>query len=122
VIALLEDRVTRTLYRFKFTSSIDITDVEDSLLLSVYATEGVHGTAKVRMDGEFHVDRERRSCVVDATTPVGQMIARVFTGFLVREFGEQSFEVERVTTHERAATFATRHHEVAASTNGRSVR
>jgi hypothetical protein len=34
--------------------------------------------------------------VVDAATDVGRAIARIFTGFLSREFGEEAFKVERV--------------------------
>ena len=36
------------------------------------------------------------ACVVDAATDVGRAIARIFTGFLTREFGEKAFKVERI--------------------------
>ena len=39
---------------------------------------------------------KKRACVVDAGTEVGRHIARIFTGFLTREFGEEAFKVERV--------------------------
>ena len=42
------------------------------------------------------LDNDKRSCVVDAATEVGGAIARIFTGFLTREFGEEAFKVERI--------------------------
>ena len=71
-------------------------DVETSILLSVFATEGVHGAAKVRMDGGFLLVEKRRVCVVDATTRVGATIAKIFTAVLLRSFGQDAFEVERI--------------------------
>ena len=34
--------------------------------------------------------------MIDASTPVGRDLNRVFIGFLTREFGPGSFRVERV--------------------------
>ncbi len=93
--------MSRTLYRYSFRPTVDLAEVEDSLLLAVYAAEGVHGQAQVRMDGAFLLEERQRACVVDATTPVGETIARVFTRFLAREFGEDAFTVERVASDER---------------------
>ena len=42
------------------------------------------------------LDAGKRSCVVDAATDVGRAIARIFTGFLTREFGEEAFQVQRI--------------------------
>ena len=71
-------------------------DVEESLLLAVLATESLHGRALIRLDASFCLDAGKRSCVVDAATEVGRAIARIFTGFLTREFGEEAFKVERI--------------------------
>ena len=99
--AATETHVTRTLYRYSFGPPVDLAEVEDSLLLAVCAAEGVHGQAQVRMDGAFLLEEATRACVVDATTPVGETIARIFTRFLAREFGEDAFTVERVASNER---------------------
>ena len=45
---------------------------------------------------QFIIMWENVLCVVDAATDVGRSIARIFTGFLSREFGEETFKVERV--------------------------
>ena len=88
--------MNRELYRYNFDSEVPIRDVEESLLLAVLATECLHGRSLVRLDASFCLDSKKRSCVVDAATEVGCAIARIFTGFLSREFGEEAFKVKRV--------------------------
>ena len=84
------------LYRYNFGSTVPFQDIEESLLLAVLATECLHGRALVRLNASFWLDPMKRSCVVNAATEVGQAIARIFTGFLIREFGEKDFKVRRV--------------------------
>ena len=88
--------MNRELYRYNFNAKVPLQDVEDSLLLAVLATESLHGRALVRLDASFCLDAGKRSCVVDAATDVGLAIARIFTGFLTREFGEEAFQVQRI--------------------------
>ena len=87
--------MNREIYRYDFDSEVPIRDVEESLLLAVLAAESLHGRALVRLDASFQLDPKKRSCVVDAATEVGRAIARIFTGFLTREFGEDAFKVAR---------------------------
>ncbi len=88
--------MNRELYRYNFNAKVPLQDVEDSLLLAVLATESLYGRALIRLDASFCLDASRRSCVVDAATDVGRAIARIFTGLLTREFGEEAFKVERI--------------------------
>ena len=83
-------------YQYTFNSKIPFEDIEGSLLLAVLATESLHGRSLVRLDASFCLDSNKRSCVVDGATDVGCAIARIFTGFLSREFGEEAFKVSRV--------------------------
>jgi hypothetical protein len=92
--------VTRTVYRYTFQRDVSLRAAEDSLALAIFAAESVHGETQVRLDAGHYFDETGHVCVVDATTPVGETIARIFTGFLRREFGEESFAVERVATDE----------------------
>lgn len=85
----------RDIYRYRFYESIPLREAEESLLLAVLAVESLYGRSPVRLDAAFLLDREKRSCVVDAGSEVGRAIARIFTGFLTRQFGEESFRVER---------------------------
>jgi len=93
--------MNRELYRYNFDSKVPIRDIEESLLLAVLAAESLHGRSLVRLDASFCLDSHKRSCVVDAATEVGRAIARIFTGFLTREFGEEAFKVERVESEKK---------------------
>lgn len=83
-----------TLYRYTFQADVPKAEVEASLLLAVIAVEGLHGEAQTRLDAGSALTRKFGPCVIDASTPVGRDLAKVFTAFLRREFGEDSFRVE----------------------------
>jgi hypothetical protein len=83
------------LYRYTFKSDVPIEEIEGSLLLAIFATESLHGEAQVRLDAGHYLDPIRRACVVEAGTAVGKDLARIFTGFLRREFAD-GFTVERL--------------------------
>ncbi len=82
-------------YRYTFSEAIPPKDAREALLLATMAAESLHGRSGVHLDASFHLDEARRTCVVDAGTDVGRDIARIFTGYLSREFGEGAFRVER---------------------------
>jgi hypothetical protein len=88
--------MTTDIYRYNFNSDVPMEDIETSLLLAILATESLHGEAQVRLDTAHYLDSASHACVIDAGTPVGRDINRLFVGFLRREFGEDSFSVERV--------------------------
>lgn len=85
----------RQVYHYRFNGAVSLGEVEESLLLAVLAAESLYGRSPVRLDAAFCLDRDKRSCVVDAGSEVGRAIARIFTGFVTRQFGEDAFRVER---------------------------
>ncbi len=91
--------MTKQLYRYTFTAEAPIEEVEASLLLAVMATESLHGESQTRLDVAHFLDPTKRACVIDAGTPVGRDLNRLFVGFMGREFGEDAFRVERVESH-----------------------
>lgn len=86
------------IYRYSFAAETPFEEVEASVLLAIWGTECLHGEAQVRLDASHFLDKGHRRCVIDASTDVGRDINRLFVGFLNREFGPDSFEVERVTS------------------------
>jgi hypothetical protein len=88
--------MNREIYRYKFDPSVPAQEIEDSILLSILAAEGLHGQAQVRLDAGYAFDHEKRICVIEAGSEVGRDVCRLFAGFAIREFGESSFTVERV--------------------------
>lgn len=85
----------KQVYAFRFRRHVDIDDVQDTLTLSILGAENLHGRARIRLDGSWRLDRQRRTCSIDASTPVGEDIAKLFTGYLGKEFGETAFTVRR---------------------------
>ena len=88
--------MNRELYRYTFKPDVSPEDLDASLLLAIMGTESLHGEAQVRLDAAHFFDHDKRVCVIDASTPVGRDVNRLFAGFLSREFGANAFEVERV--------------------------
>ena len=88
--------MTPEIYRFRFEPDAPMKDVHESLLLSILAAEGLHGSSCIRLDVSFCTDDDKRALVVDARTEAGHTVARIFTNFLTRQFGEEMFRVERV--------------------------
>ena len=88
--------MTRELYRYTFASGVPIEEAEASLLLAVLATQSLHGETQTRLDAAHCFDPTKRACVIDAGTPVGRDLNRLFTGFMGREFGADAFDVERI--------------------------
>jgi hypothetical protein len=88
--------VTRTIYRFTFDPKAAFDDIEASLLLAVFAAEGLHGAERVRMDASYLLPAKRRVCVIDASTRVGRTITTIFTSFVLRAFGADAVRVERI--------------------------
>ncbi|QDU80629.1 hypothetical protein Pla110_23600 [Polystyrenella longa] len=84
------------LIKYTFHESAEMTDVEASLLLAIFATEALHGESQVRLEAAHAFDAELHSCVIKSDGPVGRDLNRLFVGFLRREFGEKSFQIERL--------------------------
>lgn len=83
-------------YRYTFAAEASIEEIEASLLQAIMATESLHGESQTRLDVAHYLDRDERACVIDAGTSVDRDLNRLFIGFLDREFGPDSFTVERV--------------------------
>jgi len=88
--------MAREIYRYNFDSSVDIAEVEASLLLALLAAESLHGESQVRLEASHALDAEGRTCVIDASGRVGRDLNRLFVGFVRREFGEDAFRVSHL--------------------------
>ncbi|MCG3204974.1 MAG: hypothetical protein KCHDKBKB_01691 [Elusimicrobia bacterium] len=87
-------------YKFTFLENIPIKEIEECLFWSGFNTESIFGKARFRLDGSFHLDRPRKFVVIDKSTDVGKHLAQIFTSVISREFGEESFRVERLLATE----------------------
>ena len=84
-------------YLFSFRHGVTMNKVRDSLFLAALATESVFGRSLFRMEATFRLETHRRTCFIDASTPVGRMLACILNGFLTSQFGERAFHIRRVS-------------------------
>lgn len=94
--------MTTELYRYTFGADLPIAEVEATLLLALFGVESLHGEAQTQLDAAHYLDLDRRACVIDAGTVVGQCFNKLFVGYLRREFGAESFRVERLPAEDLA--------------------
>ena len=92
--------MTTGVHQFVFQPSVPIVEAELTLHLATYAVEGLYGEARVRLEVGYHVDNARRSITVDGGTEVGAALVKVFTRLLLREFGEDGFQVRPAAAQE----------------------
>ena len=90
------------IYRYQFATGVPARDIEETLHLAVLAAECLHGEARVRLDASYCMDADKRACVIDGGTEVGRDTCRIFTGFAMKEFGQDAFKVERLSGSERS--------------------
>ena len=87
----------REVYRYTLGGQVSMRDAEETLLLAILGAESIYGAAQTRLDVAHSMNEDGRAFVIDAATAVGQDLNLLFTGFLLREFGQDSFRVERLT-------------------------
>jgi hypothetical protein len=92
----MESTMPRDLYRYVFTPDVSVEDIQITLLLAILAVESLHGESQVRLDAAHFLNSDKRGCVIDAGTPVGRDLNRLFVGYCCREFGTDAVRVERV--------------------------
>lgn len=100
-------------YRFELDRKVPLAEAEMSLRLALLVVEGLVGQARVRLETACEVDADRHCIVVDGNTPAGVATARVLAGLLIREFGENAFQVRRCRSATSVAGAAGNEKEVA---------
>ena len=86
--------------RFTFGEGIKKEWFESHLAWVIFNAESVYGKTQVRLAAKYSVSENQPCCVIDVGTEIGEHIARVFTGVMIRLLGEEQFEVRRISTNE----------------------
>lgn len=86
-------------YCYQFKDKVPVLDIEETLMLALLAVESMHGRTRVRMDGRFRLDKKERVCVIHAGTRIGEDLAKIFTGFVTREFGDDAVDIVHEPAH-----------------------
>ncbi len=82
-------------YKYRFDQSVPAQDLEDTFMLALLAVESMYGHSRVRMESRFNLDKQNRTCFIDAATKVGCDLASIFTGFATKEYGERAVMIDR---------------------------
>lgn len=83
-------------YQFKFDNKVPFEEIDSTLMIATLAAECLHGRTRIQLDAHFKASRKDNICWIDGDTVVGQTIARIFAGLMVRLFGEKAFKVKRI--------------------------
>ena len=94
--------------KFMFPGGLERHAIESQLALAIIAAECTFGQPRVRISAGYYISRssaqangdEGHQVVIDVSTEVGEHIAQVFTGLMIRQLGEDKFTVERVESRE----------------------
>ncbi|MDJ0766775.1 MAG: hypothetical protein QNJ97_27630 [Myxococcota bacterium] len=85
----------REIYRYHFNEDVPFLEIFESFILTMIAVNSLYGSASVRLNAIYNLEEQKRRCDVDGSTEIGQTIARIFTGFVSRQFGYKAFKLER---------------------------
>lgn len=80
--------------RFKFKKGVSKELIEEQITLAIVTAECTFGQARVRLHACYAATDGK--AVIDVSSDVGEHIAQVFTGLMIRTVGEDSFSVERI--------------------------
>lgn len=86
----------RTVCRFSFKKNIKQKWIETHVMWAIFNAECIFGKSKVRTDTSYYISNDKPQCIIDVSTDVGEHIARLFTGMMIKELGEIGFEVNRI--------------------------
>ena len=84
------------IFKYTFSELVLMLDIEATFMLAIVSTQSIYGESETRLMAEHMMDITKGTCVVDGNTPVGWTLNRLFVGFLTREFGPDSFQIERI--------------------------
>ena len=82
--------------KFTFLDGTKRDWIESHLSWAIFNAECTFGKSKVRIEASYFIADDKPECVVDVSTKVGEHIAQLLTGIMIRELGEEGFAVERL--------------------------
>ena len=86
-----------TAYRFTVTKA----GIKPALLkalaaLAIRETELVFGRARRKLETDCEFSKTKPVCRIEGGTECGEHLAKLLSGFLIKQIGEEGFKVERV--------------------------
>jgi hypothetical protein len=91
-------------YRYRVSQTVRWQLVNETLLAALSAAQALYGEARSRLETGFAEHCKRRTLVIDATSPPGRTLARIFAGLLIERFGSNSVQIEPATRRRKRRT------------------
>jgi hypothetical protein len=89
---------TRNAYRFTLLKKGAHPDVLQALtLLAIKETELIFGRAKRKLETNCQLSHKKAICTIEGGTECGEHLARLLSGFLIQQVGDEGFRVNRLT-------------------------
>lgn len=92
----------KTLYHFTFPDGTKKEFIEEQVALAILNAESAFGKPAVRLAASYYVAEGLPECLLEVSSHVGEHIAKVFTGLMMAELGEENFKIEHVE-HKKCA-------------------
>jgi len=89
------------MYYFTITTpGFDPDLVKALVIMAVKETDLIFGPARRKLETEYRLFRSEPACAIAGGTECGEHLARLFSGFLIKQLGEDGFVVERLDRSE----------------------
>lgn len=93
----------RVRYHFTITTpGFDPDLLKALVIMAVKETDLVFGPARRKLETEYRLFRSEPACAIAGGTECGEHIARLLSGFLIKQLGEDGFVVEQLAREGRS--------------------
>jgi hypothetical protein len=99
----MPERNEAVVYRFTLAKGGSRKELEALLLLAVRETELVFGRAQRKLETDYRLSRSKAACTIEGGSECGEYLAKLLSGFLIKQVGEDGFRVERLAQWKKSA-------------------
>ena len=99
----MSDRTEPVTYRFTLAKGGSRKELQALLLLAVRETELVFGRAQRKLETDYRMAGAKPACTVEGGSECGEYLAKLLSGFLIKQVGENGFRVERLVPWKKSA-------------------
>ena len=93
----MRQQLNQNIYQFKVIQKGIGADVLKALvLLAVKETELIFGRARRKLETNYQLLPEKGVCSIEGGTECGEHLAKLLSGFLIKQVGEEGFRVRRL--------------------------
>lgn len=92
----MSEQLNGTNYRFTIKPGAASGLLEAMVNLALRETELIFGKARLKLETSCELSPKKTSCVIEGGTECGEHVAKLVSGFLLKQVGDEGFTVERL--------------------------